>query len=169
MDSMPLYENVFIARQDISGAQVDQLADSFTQLIAEQGGQVKKREYWGLRNLAYRMNKNRKGHYLLLNIEAPPAAIAELERTMRINEDVLRYLTLRIEKVDEGPSPIMQSRGSREDRPRRDRDRYGEPRESRDSGDRSGGDRSGGDRNGGERPRAETPPPAPTAAERVEA
>ena len=171
---MPLYENVFIARQDISGAQVDQLADSFTQLIAEQGGQVKKREYWGLRNLAYRMNKNRKGHYVLFNIEAPPAAIAELERTMRINEDVLRYLTLRIEKVDEGPSPIMQSRGSREDRPRRDRDRYGEPREGRDSGDRSGGDRSGGDRgggdrSGGERPRAETPPPEATTAEQVEA
>ena len=156
---MPLYENVFIARQDISGAQVDQLADGFTQLIAEQGGQVKKREYWGLRNLAYRMNKNRKGHYILFNIEAPPAAIAELERTMRINEDVLRYLTLRIEKIDENPSPIMQSRGSREDRPRRDRDRYGEPREGRDSGDRSGG----------ERPRAEAPPPGATAAERVEA
>ena len=156
---MPLYENVFIARQDISGAQVDQLADSFTQLIAEQGGQVKKREYWGLRNLAYRMNKNRKGHYILFNIEAPPAAIAELERTMRINEDVLRYLTLRIEKIDENPSPIMQSRGSRDDRPRRDRDRYGEPREGRDSGDRSGG----------ERPRAEAPPPGATAAERVEA
>jgi len=161
---MPLYENVFIARQDISGAQVDQLADGFTQLIAEQGGQVKKREYWGLRNLAYRMNKNRKGHYILFNIEAPPAAIAELERTMRINEDVLRYLTLRIEKVDEGPSPIMQSRGSREDRPRRDRDRYGESREGRDSGDRGGGDRSGG-----ERPRAETPPPGATTAEQVEA
>ena len=176
---MPLYENVFIARQDISGAQVDQLADSFTTLIAEQGGQVKKREYWGLRNLAYRMNKNRKGHYVLFNIEAPPAAIAELERTMRINEDVLRYLTLRIEKVDEGPSPIMQSRGSREDRPRRDRDRYGEPREGRDSGDRSGGDRSGGDRSGGdrsggdrsggERPRADTPLPGATTAEQVEA
>ena len=170
---MPLYENVFIARQDISGAQVDQLADGFTQLIAEQGGQVKKREYWGLRNLAYRMNKNRKGHYILFNIEAPPAAIAELERTMRINEDVLRYLTLRIEKVDEGPSPIMQSRGSREDRPRRDRDRYGEPREGRDSGDRGGGDRSGGDRSGrrsgGERPRADTPPPGATTAEQVEA
>ena len=86
---MPLYENVFIARQDISGAQVDALADGFTQLIAEQGGEIKKREYWGLRNLAYRMKKNRKGHYVLFNIEAPPAAIAELERTMRINEDVL--------------------------------------------------------------------------------
>ena len=68
---MPLYENVFIARQDISGAQVDSLADGFTQLIAEQGGEVKKREYWGLRNLAYRMKKNRKGHYVLFNIEAP--------------------------------------------------------------------------------------------------
>src|SRR5215218_10245859 len=169
MSQMPLYENVFIARQDISGAQVDQLADGFTQLIAEQGGQVKKREYWCLRNLAYRMNKNRKGHYILFNIEAPPAAIAELERTMRINEDVLRYLTLRIEKVDEGPSPIMQSRGSREDRPRRDRDRYGEPREGRDSGDRGGGDRGGGERGGGDRPRAETPPPGATTAEQVEA
>jgi small subunit ribosomal protein S6 len=72
------------------------------------------------------MKKNRKGHYVLMNIEAPPAAIAELERTMRINEDVLRYLTLRVEQHEEGPSPIMQSRGSREDRPRRDRDRYGE-------------------------------------------
>jgi small subunit ribosomal protein S6 len=159
---MPLYENVFIARQDISGAQVDQLADSFTQLIAEQGGQVKKREYWGLRNLAYRMNKNRKGHYVLFHIEGPAAAIAELERTMRINEDVLRYLTLRVDKFDDGPSPIMQSRGSREDRPRRDR--YGEPREGRD------GDR--GDR--GERPRAETAAldgssRGLTAPERVEA
>ena len=150
---MPLYENVFIARQDISGAQVDQLADTFTQLIAEQGAQVRKREYWGLRNLTYRMNKNRKGHYVLFNIEGPAAAITELERTMRINEDVLRYLTLRVDKFEEGPSPIMQSRGSREDRPRRDRDRYGEPREGRD-----GGDRGSGDRSGGERPRAEPSP-----------
>lgn len=158
---MPLYENVFITRQDISGAQVDQLADGFTQLIAEQGGEVRKREYWGLRNLAYRMNKNRKGHYVLFNIEAPAAAVAELERTMRINEDVLRYLTLRVDKFDEGPSPIMQSRGSREDRPRRDRDRYGEPRE------REGRDGGGGER--GERPRAETPSPGAAASERVEA
>jgi small subunit ribosomal protein S6 len=153
---MPLYENVFIARQDISGAQVDQLADTFTQLIADQGGEIKKREYWGLRNLAYRMNKNRKGHYVLFNIDAPPAAIAELERMMRINEDVLRYLTLRVDSHEEGPSPVMQSRGSREDRPRRDRDRY--------EGDR--GDR--GDRT--ERPAAaETPAAAAPAAESVEA
>ena len=131
---MPLYENVFIARQDISGAQVDALADSFVQLIADNGGEVKKREYWGLRNLAYRMRKNRKGHYVLMNVDAPPAAIAELERTMRINEDVLRYLTIRVEALEEGPSAVMQSRGSRDDRQRRgDRDRYGE---GRDGGDR---------------------------------
>lgn len=146
---MPLYENVFIARQDISGAQVDQLADTFTQLIADQGGEIKKREYWGLRNLAYRMNKNRKGHYVLFNIDAPAAAVSELERTMRINEDVLRYLTIRVEQHEEGPSPIMQNRGSREDRPRRsDRDRY-EPREAESA--------------------PPTPAPAPAAAEKVEA
>ena len=121
---MPLYENVFIARQDVSGAQVDALADQFTQLISEQGGEVKKRENWGLRNLAYRMNKNRKGHYVLFNIDAPAPAIAELERTMRINEDVLRYLTIRVDELEEGPSPVMLNRGGREDRPRRDRDRY---------------------------------------------
>jgi small subunit ribosomal protein S6 len=156
---MPLYENVFIARQDISGAQVDALADSFTQLIADNGGEVKKREYWGLRNLAYRMRKNRKGHYVLMNLSAPPAAIAELERTMRINEDVLRYLTLRVEALEEGPSTIMQNRGSRDDRPRRspadrDRERYGEPRE--------GGERV-------ERPVPERVVPERAAAEAVEA
>jgi small subunit ribosomal protein S6 len=122
---MPLYENVFIARQDVSGAQADALADIFTQLIAEHGGEVKKRENWGLRNLAYRMSKNRKGHYVLLNIDAPAPAIAELERTMRINEDVLRYLTIRVDALEEGPSAVMLNRGSRDDRPRRsDRDRY---------------------------------------------
>lgn len=133
---MPLYENVFVARQDISGAQVDALTDGFAQLIAEQGGEVKKREYWGLRNLSYRMKKNRKGHYMLMNIDAPSAAVTELERTMRINEDVLRYLTLRVDQLEEGPSPVMQSRGSREDRPRRDRDRYGESRDGERERDR---------------------------------
>jgi small subunit ribosomal protein S6 len=129
---MPLYENVFIARQDISGVQVDALADAFTQLLMDNGGEVKKREYWGLRNLSYRMRKNRKGHYMLLNIEAPPPAIAELERTMRINEDVIRYLTIRVDSLDDGPSVIMQSRGNRDDRQRRgpsDRERYGEGRD----------------------------------------
>ena len=132
---MSLYENVFIARQDVSGAQVDALTDSFAQLIADNGGEVKKREYWGLRNLAYRMRKNRKGHYMLMNLDAPPAAIAELERTMRINEDVLRYLTIRVEALEETPSAVMLSRGSRDDRGRRgDRDRYGE---GRDGGERA--------------------------------
>ncbi|MBV9200461.1 MAG: 30S ribosomal protein S6 [Alphaproteobacteria bacterium] len=128
---MPLYENVFIARQDISGAQVDVLADAFTQLVADNGGEVRKREYWGLRNLTYRMRKNRKGHYVLLNLSAPPVAVAELERTMRINEDVIRYLTIRVDELEEGPSVIMQNRGSRDDRQRRsDRDRAGDGREA---------------------------------------
>ena len=136
---MSLYENIFIARQDISGAQVDVLADTFTQLVVDNGGEVKKREYWGLRNLAYRMRKNRKGHYVLFNIDAPAPAIAELERTMRINEDVIRYLTIRVDALEEGPSVIMQSRGSRDDRRRGsgDRERYGDGREG--AGDRAPG------------------------------
>jgi small subunit ribosomal protein S6 len=137
---MPLYENVFIARQDISGTQVDALADTFTQLVADNGGEVKKREYWGLRNLAYRMRKNRKGHYILLNIAAPPTAIAELERTMRINEDVIRYLTIRVDALEEGPSAVMQNRGSRDDRQRRspaDRERSGDGREGGAERDRA--------------------------------
>ena len=116
---MPLYENVFIARQDISGAQVDALTDGFAQLITDNGGEIKKREYWGLRNLAYRMRKNRKGHYVLMNLAAPPAAIAELERTMRINEDVLRYLTLRVEHLDLELSPVLARRDRERERERR--------------------------------------------------
>ena len=136
---MSLYENIYIARQDISGAQVDALADTFTQLVVDNGGEVKKREYWGLRNLAYRMRKNRKGHYVLFNIDAPAPAIAELERTMRINEDVIRYLTIRVDALEEAPSVIMQSRGSRDDRRRGsgDRKRYGDGREG--AGDRPSG------------------------------
>jgi small subunit ribosomal protein S6 len=126
---MPLYENVFIARQEISGAQVDALADTFTQLVTDNGGEVKKREYWGLRNLAYRMRKNRKGHYLLLNLSAPPAAVAELERTMRINEDVIRYMTIRVNTLEEAPSVVMQSRGRGDGQRRSDRERAGEGRE----------------------------------------
>jgi small subunit ribosomal protein S6 len=158
---MPLYENVFIARQDISGAQVDALADTFTQLVADNGGEVKKREYWGLRNLAYRMRKNRKGHYLLFNIEAPPAALAELERTMRINEDVIRYLTLRVDALEEGPSVVMQNRGGRDDRQRRgDRERFGEGRETgpeRPAVDRPPVDRPPVDRPPSDAPIADTP------------
>jgi small subunit ribosomal protein S6 len=125
---MPFYENVFIARQDISAAQVEALADTFTGIVAAQGGQVTKREYWGLRNLAYRIKKNRKGHYILFNLDAPPPAVNELERNMRINEDVLRYITVRVEALEEGPSAVMQNRGRSEERDRdrdRDRDRGG--------------------------------------------
>ncbi len=127
---MALYETVFIARQDISAAQVEALADTFAGVIAQGGGEVKKREYWGLRTLAFRIKKNRKAHYVLFNIDAPHPAVAEMERTMRINEDVLRFLTVRVEALEEGPSAIMQSRGSRADRPRRSYgDRPSEPRE----------------------------------------
>jgi small subunit ribosomal protein S6 len=117
---MPFYESVFIARQDISAAQAEALAEQFSNLIAEQGGKVTKKESWGLRNIAYRIKKNRKGHYTLFNIDAPPAAVAEMERQMRINEDVLRYLTVRVDALEEGPSAMVQSR-ARDDRdgPRR--------------------------------------------------
>jgi small subunit ribosomal protein S6 len=125
---MPFYETVFIARQDIATAQVDALADQFAQIVSDQGGQVTKREYWGLRNLAYRMRKNRKGHYVMFNLDAPPAAVSELERNMRINEDVLRYLTVRVDALEEGPSAVMQARARGEDRERR-REGYRDIRE----------------------------------------
>jgi small subunit ribosomal protein S6 len=121
---MPYYETVFIARQDISGAQVDALADQFAGIVAEQGGSVTKRESWGLRNLAFRIRKNRKGHYVLFNLDAPPKAVFELERNMRINEDILRYLTVRVEALEEGPSAVLLNRGRDGERDR-DRDRGG--------------------------------------------
>ena len=134
---MAFYETVFIARQDISTAQVEALADGFTQVIQEHGGQVTKREYWGLRNLSYRIKNNRKGHYILLNVEGGGPAVSEMERTMRINEDVLRYLTVRVEGLEEGPSVMMQARARGEERERGRRggygDRYGD-REPRDEG-----------------------------------
>ena len=121
---MPFYENVFIARQDISSTQVDALIEQFATLVGEQGGQVTKREYWGLRNLTFRIKKNRKGHYVLFNLDAPPVAVNELERNMRINEDVLRYLTVRVDALEEGPSAVMLAKSRGEDRDRdRDRDR----------------------------------------------
>jgi small subunit ribosomal protein S6 len=128
---MPYYENVFIARQDISATQVDALTDGFTSALEGLGGKVAKREYWGLKNLAYKINKNRKGHYVLLNLEAPADAIQELERQMRINEDILRYLTVRVDELEEGPSVMMQSRGGDRRRGDRDRDDDASPRRSR--------------------------------------
>ena len=131
---MALYESVFIARQDITAAQVEALSAKLTGIVTEQGGKVTKNEYWGLKNLAYRIKKNRKGHYTLLNIDAPAAAIREMERNMRIDEDVLRFLTVRVEEHEEGPSAMLRSR---EDRGRRFDDRG-------DRGDRWGrGDRGG--------------------------
>lgn len=134
---MPFYENVFIARQDLSQAQVDALADQFTAIIKEKGGDVKKRESWGLRNLAFRIRKNRKGHYILMNVDAPPAAIQEVERQMGLNEDVIRFLTIKVDELEEGPSAILQKRDDRGERGDRfgDRGDRGPPRR-RDDGPR---------------------------------
>ncbi len=122
---MALYENVFIARQDMSPAQVENLADEYVSVMESLGGKVEKREHWGLKTLAYRIKKNRKGHYVLFNFDTTGDAVAELERRMRLSEDVLRYLTVRIEAVDERPSVMLQARprddrGRRDVRPRRD-------------------------------------------------
>ena len=108
---MALYENVFIARQDIAASQVDALIDRFENVIKENGGKVTKKENWGLRTLAYRMNKNRKGYYVLFNIDAPAAAVIELERQMRFDEDVIRYLSVRVEELDDAPSAILSYKG----------------------------------------------------------
>ena len=138
---MPLYEHVFLARQDPAQAPVDAIAENATKIIADNGGKVVKTETWGLRGLAYRIAKNRKAHYVMLDVDAPPAAIAELERQTGINEDVIRYMTIRVDEHEAGPSAMMRKseRSERGDRgPRRD---------DRDRGDR--GDR--GDR----APRAE--------------
>ncbi|MBT6090265.1 MAG: 30S ribosomal protein S6, partial [Rhodospirillaceae bacterium] len=108
---MPLYESVVIARQDISATQVDTLADELTKIIEENGGSVAKREHWGLRSLTFRIKKNRKGHYVLFNVDAPAAAVSEFERRMRLNEDVLRYLTIRVDEHEEGQSSILTNKG----------------------------------------------------------
>jgi small subunit ribosomal protein S6 len=115
---MPLYESVFIARNDVTQQQVETIAEQVAGIVAEQGGEVKKREYWGLRGLAYRIKKNRKGHYMLLGIDAVPAAMQEAERQLGLNEDVLRVMTLRVEAIDEAPSAILSRRGEERERDR---------------------------------------------------
>ena len=125
---MALYEHVFLARQDLAQAQVDALAETATKIVEEGKGKVVKTETWGLRSLAYRIAKNRKAHYVMLEIDAPTGVIAELERQTSINEDVIRYMTVRIDAVEAGPSAMMR-------RGERDRER------SRERGDRPGGDR----------------------------
>ncbi|MGH7122206.1 MAG: 30S ribosomal protein S6, partial [Acetobacteraceae bacterium] len=113
---MPLYECVLIARNDATQQQVDALADQITQGMEAQGGAVKKREYWGLRSLAYRIKKNRKGHYMLLGLDALPAAVIEMERLLRLNEDVLRFLTIRVAAIEEAPSAILTRRSDDRER-----------------------------------------------------
>lgn len=113
---MPLYESVFIARQDVSSAQAEQLAADFSEIITNMGGEIKKTEFWGLRSLAYKIKKNRKGHYVLMHIDAPAEAITEMERLMRLNEDVLRYISLRLEEIPDGPSAIVLAKTERTER-----------------------------------------------------
>lgn len=105
---MPFYEHVFVARQDLTPSKVTELADKFTSVIEQNGGKVTKREDWGLRNLAYKIQKNRKGYYTLLNIDAPAPAIIELERVMRLDENLLRFLTVKVDELEEGPSIMLE-------------------------------------------------------------
>jgi small subunit ribosomal protein S6 len=113
---MPLYECVLIARNDVTQQQVDTIADTITEQLSTDGGEVKKREYWGLRSLAYRVKKNRKGHYMLLGMDAKPAFIHEMERLLRLNEDVLRFMTLRVEEIVEEPSAILSRKSDERER-----------------------------------------------------
>ena len=113
---MAFYEHVFLARQDVSAQQVEDLTNQLTQVLTEGGGKVTKNEYWGLKSLSYRIRKNRKAHYSLLNIDAPATAVAEMERQMRINEDILRFMTIRVDALEEGPSAMMQKRDRDDDR-----------------------------------------------------
>jgi small subunit ribosomal protein S6 len=115
---MPCYESVFIARQDISAAQAEGLTETFSQIISSNGGNVVSVENWGLRSISYRIKKNRKGHYVLMNIDAPAPALHEMERQMRIHEDVLRNMTIRVDGFEEGPSAMLRNK-DRDDRPRR--------------------------------------------------
>jgi small subunit ribosomal protein S6 len=119
---MALYEHMLIARQDISAQAVDALATHLKTIIENEGGKVEKQEYWGLRTLAYRIKKNRKGHYVLLNLNAPANAISELERQLKINEDVLRFLTVRVEGFEQSNSSRKREGEAREARERRPRD-----------------------------------------------
>ncbi len=133
---MALYECVLMARQDISSSQAESLVDQFSEIIEANGGKVAKKEMWGLRTLAYRIKKNRKAHYALLNLDAPSQAVAEMERNMRLNEDVIRYLTLRVEEHEEGPSIVLQARERRDDRGGRDGGRFSRGGPRGDRGDR---------------------------------
>jgi len=141
---MPLYEHVYLARQDLSQQQVEELTAQYKGVIEGLGGKVAKAEYWGVKSLTYRIRKNRKAHFTLLNVEAPPAALAEVERQQHISEDVLRAMTVRVEELEEGPSAMMRKvdrdrdRDERRGDRRRDRDEPRGPRGPRE--DRGDGD-----------------------------
>ena len=129
---MALYEHVFLARQDLAQAQVDVLAATATEIIEKGGGKVAKTDTWGLRSLAYKIAKNRKAHYVMLEFDAPGAVVAELERQTQINEDIIRYMTIKVDDLEAGPSVMMRKadraerpRRDRDDRPRRDDDNFG--------------------------------------------
>jgi small subunit ribosomal protein S6 len=156
---MPLYEHVFLARQDVSAQQVEELTAQLTGVIEQLGGKVTKLEQWGVKSLSYRVRKNRKAHFTFMNVDAPSAALSEIERQERLNEDVLRYLTIRVDEHEEGPSAMMRKSD-------RDRDDRGGGFRDRDRGDR--GDRGGGfrDRDRGDRgPRDRAPRDEPVAEE----
>lgn len=112
---MPLYEHVFLSRQDVSAQQVETLTTTFKNIIEEGGGKVSKNEYWGLKTLTYRIKKNRKAHFSLFNIDAPHSAVAEMERQMSLSDDVLRFITLKMDELEDGPSVMMQTRSNRDD------------------------------------------------------
>ena len=144
--TMALYEHIYMARQDISAQQVEALTEQFKKVVTGLGGSFEKAEYWGVKSLAYRIKKNRKAHFSLFNINAPHAAIAEMERQMGLSEDVLRFMTIRVEALEEGPSAMMRKRdddGERGDRrgPRGDRGDRGDrpPRPRREDGASEGG------------------------------
>ena len=113
---MALYEHVFISRQDLSTSQAEGLIEHFSNILKENGGQVIDQEYWGLKTMAYKINKNRKGHYVLLKTDSKPAAVHEMERLMRLHEDVMRVLTIKVKKHENGPSVMLQSKGKSDER-----------------------------------------------------
>ena len=124
---MPLYEHVFISRQDLSNAQAEGLIDYFGSVLTDNGGKVDHQEYWGVKTMAYKINKNRKGHYAFMRTEAPAPAVQEMERLMRLHDDVMRVMTIKVDEHEEGPSAVLQAKAAKDERGR-GRDRGDRPR-----------------------------------------
>lgn len=121
VNDMALYEHTFISRQDLSNAQAESLIEHFGAVLTDNGGKVVESEYWGLKTMAYKINKNRKGHYAFVKSDAPSAAVQEMERLMRLHEDVMRVMTIKVDVHEEGPSAVVIAKSSRDERPRRPR------------------------------------------------